>query len=210
MMKKTHLAFCASLPFLLGACALKAPPEKVSVAPPSQWFSPLPKAAATDNTAAGLPHHGTLTDLSQWWQQQNDPLLVELIQSAQTVSPTVATALSRIEQSRATSVSAGAALLPKLDATASVTRTNTQVPLPLGTTTQVALQPSWEADLFGGNRATSRAAQSRLQGAQAVITIRHFGRDRYAGIMPVRLCTLQARLCRPAGGAIATEQIGFP
>lgn len=167
MIKKTHLAFCASLPFLLSACALNAPPEKVSVTPPSQWFSPLPKAAATDSTAAGLPHHGTLTDLSQWWQQQNDPLLVELIQSAQAVSPTVATALSRIEQSRATSVSAGAALLPKLDAAASVTRTNTQVPLPLGTTTQVALQPSWEADLFGGNRATSRAAQARLQGAQA-------------------------------------------
>lgn len=167
MMKKMHLAFCASLPFLLSACALNAPPEKVSVAPPSQWFSPLPKAAATDSAAAGLPHHGTLTDLSQWWQQQNDPLLVELIQSAQTVSPTVATALSRIEQSRATSVSAGAALLPKLDATASVTRTNTQAPLPLGTTAQAALQPSWEADLFGGNRATRRAALARLQGAQA-------------------------------------------
>ncbi|MDO8304696.1 efflux transporter outer membrane subunit [Herminiimonas sp.] len=166
-MKKTHLAFCASLPFLLSACALNAPPEKVSVAPPSQWYAPLPKTSVPDANAAGLPHHGTLTDLSQWWQQHNDPLLLDLIQSAQAVSPTVASAMSRIEQSRATSVSAGAALLPKLDATVSATRTNTQAPLPLGTTTQAALQPSWEADLFGGNRATSRAAQARLQGAQA-------------------------------------------
>ncbi len=167
MMKKTHLALCASLPLLLSACALNAPPEKVAVATPSQWFAPLPKAPVADGSAANLPHHGTLTDLSQWWQQQNDPLLVELIQSAQTVSPTVATALSRIEQSRASRVAAEAALIPKLDATASSSRTNMQAPLPLGTTTQAALQPSWEADLFGGNRATSRAALARLQGAQA-------------------------------------------
>lgn len=167
MMKKTHLILCASLPLLLNACALNAPPEKVSVTPQPQWYAPLPKAPVVDDKAASLPHHGTLTDLSQWWQQQNDPLLVELIQAAQTVSPTVATAVARIEQSRASRVAAEAALIPKLDASVTSTRTNTQAPLPLGTTTQAALQPSWEADIFGGNRATSRAALSRLQGAQA-------------------------------------------
>lgn len=165
-MKIFHLATFISLPFWLTACALKAPPATVPLAPPPQWFAPAPQALAADG-AAGLPHHGTLTDLSQWWQQQNDPLLVELIQAAQTVSPTVATAVARIEQSRATRVSADAALLPKLDASVNVQRTNMQLPLPLGTTTQATLQPSWEADLFGGNRATSRAAQARLQGAQA-------------------------------------------
>lgn len=167
MMKKTHLVLAVSLPLLLSACALNAPPEKVSVTTPSQWYAPLPKASAPDANATGLPHHGTLTDLSQWWRQHNDPLLLDLIQSAQTVSPTVASAVSRIEQSRATRVAARAALLPKLDATASSSRSNMQAPLPLGTTTQAALQPSWEADLFGGNRAASRAAQARLQGAQA-------------------------------------------
>ena len=165
-MKKTHFILCVSLPLVLSACALNAPPEKVSATAAPQWYSPLPKTPLADNTAT-LPHHGTLTDLSQWWQQQNDPLLVELIQSAQTVSPTVATAVSRIAQSRASRVAAEAALLPRLDATASVSRSNMQAPLPLGTTTQAALQPSWEADLFGGNRATSRAALARLQGAQA-------------------------------------------
>ena len=49
---------------------------------------------------------------------------------------------------------------------ASVNRTNQQQPLPLGTTSQIELQPSWEADLFGGNRATSAAARARLQGAR--------------------------------------------
>ncbi len=169
-MKIIRMAACAGLPFWLAGCALNAPPAQVDAVTPSRWFAPLPAAPATpvaDSPAAQLPHHGTLTDLSQWWQQQNDPLLVELIQAAQTVSPTVATALSRIAQSRATSVSADAALIPKLDATASVNRTNMQEPLPLGTTSQAALQPSWEVDLFGGNRATSRAALSRFQGAQA-------------------------------------------
>jgi NodT family efflux transporter outer membrane factor (OMF) lipoprotein len=171
-MKTSRLACCIALPFSLAACALKAPPASVPVVTPAQWYAPQPSAAtasgsAADNVAAELPHHAKLTDLSQWWQQQHDPLLVELITAAQAVSPTVASAVSRIEQSRATRVSAEAELMPKLDASASISRTNMQQPLPLGTTSQAALQPSWEVDLFGGNRATSAAALARLQGAQA-------------------------------------------
>jgi multidrug efflux system outer membrane protein len=149
------------LPALLSGCALTPPPSTVDAPTPAQWAAPLP------DDAAALPHHARLSDLSQWWQQQNDPLLIELINAAQTVSPTVASAVSRIAQSRATGVAASAALGPKLDLNASVNRTNTQQPLPLGTTSQIELQPSWEADLFGGNRATSAAARARLQGAQA-------------------------------------------
>lgn len=162
---------CALLgaPFWLAGCALTPPPDKVDAVAPSGWQAPLPvKSAELDkDAAADLPHHGALTDLSQWWQQQSDPLLVELIDAAQAVSPTVADALSRIAQSRASSVTADAALLPKLDASLSSSRTNMQEPLPLSTITQAQLQPSWEADLFGGNRASSRAALARLQGAQA-------------------------------------------
>jgi NodT family efflux transporter outer membrane factor (OMF) lipoprotein len=158
------------LPVWLAGCALTPPPAQVDAVKPTQWYAPLPgkSAQAPDGgVAAELPHHASVTDLSQWWQQQNDPLLVELIDAAQAVSPTVATAVTRIQQSRATRISAQAALGPKLDGTASVVRTNTQEPLPLGTTTQGVLQATWEADLFGGNRATSAAALARLQGAQA-------------------------------------------
>ncbi|GGI55224.1 efflux transporter outer membrane subunit [Oxalicibacterium solurbis] len=165
-MKPLRLACGIGLPLLLSACALTPPPSGVEAVTPSQWQAPTPGAAETAN-AASLPHHGTLTDLSQWWQQQNDPLLVELIDAAQAASPTVADAVSRIEQSRANSVSADAALLPKLDGTITSSRTNMQPPLPLSTITQAELQPSWEADLFGGNRDTSRAALARLRGAQA-------------------------------------------
>lgn len=139
---------------LLAACA-GAPANRSVEAPlPTEWQAPL-------------PHQGTLANLSQWWREQGDPLLPELIAAAQAQSPTLAAARSRIEQARAARTAAAAALMPNLDATASVARSSAQPPLPMGTTTQGALQSAWEIDAFGGNRATRTAAESRLQGAQA-------------------------------------------
>ncbi len=114
-----------------------------------------------------MPHNGTLGDLASWWRQFDDPLLVELIESAQKASPTVASAASRIRQARATRIAAGALLVPALDAVGSAARGNSQPPVPLATTMQVGLQAAWEIDLFGGNRQAAQAAQERLDGAQA-------------------------------------------
>jgi len=116
---------------------------------------------------APLPHNGQITDLTRWWQQFNDPLLTQLITSAQNESPTQATAAARLAQSRATRVAAGAALLPSLDATASTVRSRTDLSLPVGTSSSAALQAGWELDLFGGGRAALDAAQARFEGAQA-------------------------------------------
>ena len=138
----------------LAGCAVSRPPAQAPAAVPDEWQAPL-------------PHNGTVHELSQWWRQFDDPLLVELIDSAQTVSPTVASARSHIAQARASRVAAGAALLPSLDAFASTQRGNNQLPLSLLTVTQAGLQTSWEIDLFGGNRAAADAAQARLAGAQA-------------------------------------------
>lgn len=147
------IAITLLLPLALSACAL-APPAKVENSTPPQWHTPL-------------PHNGSLTDLNGWWRQQGDPLLVQLIDAAQAASPTIATAGSRIAQSRAQRVAAGAALLPSLDAAVSVSRANQQSTLPGGTTSQAALQSGWELDLFGGRRADRNAAQARLAGATA-------------------------------------------
>lgn len=148
---KTLLA-CLSL--LLVACAAPQPPASVVTSAPAQWHAPL-------------PHGGSASGLSQWWQQQGDSLLVELIEAAQAANPTIASARARIEQARAARVAAGAALVPTLDATASVTRSSEQPPLPMATTAQAGLQSAWEIDLFGGGRAARDAAQSRLEGAAA-------------------------------------------
>jgi multidrug efflux system outer membrane protein len=153
-MRKLHLMAAVAVPLWLAGCAASAPvPPPATTAPP-QWYG-------------ALPHGGTLEDLTRWWQQFDDPLLVQLIESAQTSSPTVATARSRIEQARATRAAARASLLPTLDAQASASRGNTQPPLPLATTLQAGVQAAWEADLFGGNGNTLQAAQSRLEGALA-------------------------------------------
>ncbi|MES2325478.1 MAG: efflux transporter outer membrane subunit [Pseudomonadota bacterium] len=144
----------ALLPLALSACAL-APPAKVDAPVPAQWH-------------ASLPHNGELTDLATWWRQQGDPLLPELIAAAQAASPTIASAGSRLAQSRAERAAATAALLPSLDAAVSVTRANQQSTLPGGTTSAGALQSAWEIDLFGGRRADRNAALARQAGASAL------------------------------------------
>ena len=135
-----------------------------TVAPP-----PAPTAAA-DSPAqwnAPLPHRGELTALSTWWQQFDDPVLVQLIDAAQVASPTIASAAARIEQSRATRVASGAALLPSLDASANALRGKQDFVSGLGNSASAGLQAAWELDLFGGRRAARDAAQARLNGAQA-------------------------------------------
>ncbi|MYM68730.1 efflux transporter outer membrane subunit [Pseudoduganella sp. FT55W] len=149
-LRATGLAVVAAL----SGCAVQGPAKQVDSLAPQQWQAPL-------------PHNGSQADLATWWRGQADGLLVELIESAQAVSPTVASAASRIVQSRSERVAAGAALAPNVDAAASVNRSNQQSALPMGTTSQAALNASWEIDLFGANRAARDAAQARLESAHA-------------------------------------------
>ncbi|MGZ3184601.1 MAG: efflux transporter outer membrane subunit [Telluria sp.] len=132
---------------------MPAPPAPAQLAP-SGWHAPL-------------PHDGSVTDLESWWRQQGDPLLLQLVDAAETASPSLAAARARILQARAQRVAAGAALVPQVDAAGSIVRTSQQSSAPAGTTAQAALQASWEIDLFGGGRAARNAAQARYEGAQA-------------------------------------------
>lgn len=142
----------------LAACS-SGPPPQTAVATaaadtPARWQAPL-------------PHHGELTALGAWWQQFDDPLLPPLIEAAQAASPTIASAASRIEQSRASRVAAGAALLPSLAADASAARGRQDFVSGLGNSASAGLQAAWELDLFGARRAAREAAQARFDGAQA-------------------------------------------
>jgi multidrug efflux system outer membrane protein len=152
-MRLLPLAVAIVLPLALSACAL-APPSRVALPAPAQWQAPL-------------PHNGSLTSLNDWWRAQGDPLLVQLIDSAQAASPSIATAAVRIAGARAERTAASAALLPSLDAVGSVTRANQQSLQPGGTTSVLALQSAWEIDLFGARSAARSAAQARLAGASA-------------------------------------------
>ncbi|MBT0571088.1 efflux transporter outer membrane subunit [Curvibacter sp. CHRR-16] len=145
----------SSAALLLSACAIPMPATQVESAAPLQWQAPL-------------PHHGSVGALAQWWQQQGDPLLVELIEAAQTVSSDVAQALARVESARAQRTSANAALLPSVDASVSASRGVSQIGVPVATTQTASLQASWELDLVGANRIASNAADAQLQGNQAL------------------------------------------
>ena len=151
-------AWALAVCLLLSACASSGPPATVTTTAPPQWY-------------ASLPHKGSLASLSQWWQQQNDPLLVELIEAAQIVSPSIVSARSNIEQARASRAGSEAALLPTLDAVGNFTRSKSApinraavAPVNFG---QLGLQASWELDVFGQNAASLDADRERYEGAQA-------------------------------------------
>jgi NodT family efflux transporter outer membrane factor (OMF) lipoprotein len=150
-----RLLVAAGSAVLLAGCALPRPPAAVNAQAAPRWHAPL-------------PHGGTLADLTQWWQQFNDPVLVDLVAAAQTVNASVASSGRRIAEARAARTNARAALLPTLDASTSASRGNSQSGLPLlATTVQSGLQASWEIDLFGANSSRSDAALARLRGAEA-------------------------------------------
>lgn len=152
-MPRLRLAAALACLAWLAGCAASRPPADAPATVPPQWHAPL-------------PHGGQLADLASWWQQFNDPLLVQLVEAAQAASPDVASATARIAQARAARVAAGAALLPSADASLSAARGNLDTGVPTSTV-QLGVQSAWEIDLFGANRARAEAADERLRGAEA-------------------------------------------
>ena len=148
------ILFCCSLSWL-AACAPITPP-RASAAPalPPSWQAPL-------------PHGGSLADMALWWQGLDDPVLVGLVQAAQNLSPSAASALARVAQARAARTAAAASLQPSLDGSAGAARSSAQTGLAAASSLQAGVQASWELDLFGAHRSADEAAQARLQSAQA-------------------------------------------
>ena len=100
-LRKPLFPFFVLSPLFLAACAVTAPTAQVNDQVATKWYSPLPTAtAAATGATVDLPHQGSVKALSDWWQSLGDPLLVELITSAQAASPSVTAAASRIAQAR--------------------------------------------------------------------------------------------------------------
>jgi NodT family efflux transporter outer membrane factor (OMF) lipoprotein len=155
MMRMNLNGAAALMSLLLAGCATApgpaaAPPTTL----PTQWQAALPPA---DGSA----------ELADWWRRFDDPLLPSLINAAQAASPTLASAAARVAQARATRASAGAALLPALNAVGSASQGRSQLGFPVAANASLGLQASWEIDLFGAVAAGRDAAQARLDGARA-------------------------------------------
>ena len=157
----------ALLPLALTACAATSPPASVPVAAPDSWQAAAdqPKPPGTDLTA---PHGGSAAQLKAWWQQWNDPLLIELLDRAQQASPSVAAAATRVAQARQAVVVAGAAGSPSLNANAGVSRGVSMLNTPPATSANVGLQAAWESSCQHGavNSSTARGVHRPAEPAE--------------------------------------------
>ena len=138
----------------LSGCAGFMPPAQVAVEVAPQWQAPL-------------PHQGTVTALTDWWQQQGDPVLVDLIAAAQRASPSVSQAATRIVEARVEQTSVTSAFTPQLGAQYGASRGVAQPGAPVSTSQQIGLQASWEIDLIGKGRALNSASQAHLESSRA-------------------------------------------
>jgi outer membrane protein, multidrug efflux system len=179
--KKLSIILVASL--LASGCAmfdslkLKRTPDAIvkETKLPANWQAPL-------------PHGGKVEKLGEFWTQFDDALLIELIQSAQSVSSDMAAAKTRIAQARAARINQASLSRPSLDAAASASRSKQQPDISgdtggpgnagggvgnvgfgsgASTSAQIGLQSAWELDLFNLNPALVASAQKTEDAAKA-------------------------------------------
>ena len=150
---------------LLGGCATVGPlPDVATVQPPARY-------AYAPETAPDVPLASLLP--------QADTGFVTLLAQARQSAPTLGAALARVDAARAQLQSAGANRLPNLSGNLGVTTQRNSSSaiggnLPNGAVFDVnrnqlqsGLNASWDADLFGGLRASQRASSARLDAAGA-------------------------------------------
>lgn len=142
------------LTLLLAACASAPPAPSAPATTPAHW-------------STSLPHGGDAAALKDWWSRFDDPLLPELVQSAENGNPTLAQALAHITQARAGLAQARAGWWPSVNASAGLSRAGSRVPPPavLETQASAGLDARWELDLFGATRKAVEAARARTEGS---------------------------------------------
>jgi NodT family efflux transporter outer membrane factor (OMF) lipoprotein len=144
---------CVLASLLLGACATGPTYREPEPAAPRSW-------------QALQPHDGSLGSMRDWWRQFDDPTVARLISIAESDSPTLTKAWTRIEKARATLTTERSAGLPSVDGNASMSRARAQS-LQGGaattTTRSDGLDAAWEIDLFAKVRRSTEAASARVE-----------------------------------------------
>lgn len=163
---------------LLASCTL-APDLVIPDTQTPEAFKEAPKAPASNEKIADGAWAPARTDLlagGPWWYVFNDKQLDELIAEAKQQNPTLEAAKARLEQARARSGIADSTLFPRLDVGAGPTigqPSAVSLGLPHGSMSKTTYTytasgtVSYEADLFGGNRAASNSAELSAASAEA-------------------------------------------
>ena len=100
-----------------------------------------------------------------WWEVYGDPALNALMQDAQRANQNLRIAEAQYREARALADAARAGLFPSLGASAGAQRARTNTNgVKTGNTVDIALNASWEPDLWGSVR---RSVESGEAGAQA-------------------------------------------
>lgn len=152
-------ALAGAAALLLAGCASLPAPERPVAPLPAAWATPTPVATA--------PAASTQAADGAWWLAFEDPVLPEVLEAAWRASPDREVARARVAQARAAAVAAGAAGLPRLDASGQILRQRAVPDTPAQSSLALGVQASWELDLFGGVGAAAQAASSRLQASEA-------------------------------------------
>ncbi|MEW6174701.1 MAG: efflux transporter outer membrane subunit [Pseudomonadota bacterium] len=164
------LAVPLLLVLALGACS--SAPQHPEPQLPEAWFS-----------AAGS-HAADAETLASWWRQFDDPQLTALVGRAMQQNHDVRLAMARVDSARAQLRQSRAGLLPSFDLPGSASRQwnendqEAEPDSPLADfipdddvisfdTWELALQATWELDLFGATRARRDSAAQQLRSAEA-------------------------------------------
>ena len=159
-----------ALALALGACS--SVPERPVPDVPDSWFHAVRQQPADTET------------LADWWQQFDDPVLTRLVRKALNNNRDIRSAMLRVDTARAQLRQARAGLFPTFALPGSASRQwieNNNEPnpnSPIGQfipdedvitfdTWELALQASWELDIFGATRARTDSARQQIRSAQA-------------------------------------------
>jgi NodT family efflux transporter outer membrane factor (OMF) lipoprotein len=133
-----------------------------------------PQALAAGRSLASAPQQPSAWPEDAWWRGYGDAQLDTLVDEALAGSPTLEIAQARLRAAQGQAVSAGAARLPSTSLDAEATRQRYpehDLYGPYGgnyyTDGRVALDFSYDLDLWGHNRALLAAARSGVQAAEA-------------------------------------------
>lgn len=153
------------LMFLLSSCATKSPqaPGQMAVAAEFKEYGPWKSAQATNASAA--------TDVSEaWWEVFKDPVLNDLQQKLLNGNENLKSATAQIANAKAVLKASQSALWPTLSFNAGGTRSGNPAvgPNPRTTTNSysMALETSWEIDLWGRLSKATDVADASLQASR--------------------------------------------
>lgn len=153
------------------------------VAPPAAW-----KQADGTITASPWP-------AADWWGGFGSAELVSLLADARKANPDLAASAARLLQADARARAAGADLLPSLNASAGISRQETDLSGNGGrsgrTSASAGLSASYELDFWGANRATAdsaaiSAAISRLDQETVALTVTSTVANTYFQVLSLR------------------------